>query len=85
MIIFTVYILGSFQEEEEKRKRAYPVDENVFGKARIGVLNTTETIHDLPAVQLLDHLLQTTIWKHKPTVPSHTNMKSKVKYSSIKN
>lgn len=36
---------------------SHPVDEDIFGKPGVGVLNAAECIHHLPTVQLLHHLL----------------------------
>lgn len=44
-----------------RRNETHPVDEDVFGKARVGVLNSAKSVHHLSTVQLLNQLLQTTI------------------------
>lgn len=39
-----------------------PVDEDIFGQTRIGILDPAESIHHFSTVQFLNQLLQSSIW-----------------------
>lgn len=51
----------------EESEMTHPVDEDIFGQTRVWVLDTAESIHDFTSVQLLHHLLQTSIYTHTHT------------------
>lgn len=55
----------------EESEMTHPVDEDIFGQTRVWVLDTAESIHDFTSVQLLHHLLQTSIYTHTHTGTLH--------------